>query len=103
MVFTAPGSGASGTFPGSVITVTVNTDATGTATAPAFTANATAGGPYNVTATINGLTANFALTNKPGQAANIAPVAGTTPQSAQLTVAFSPALAVKVRTRAATL
>ena len=96
VVFTAPGSGASGTFPGSVITVTVNTDATGTATAPAFTANATAGGPYNVTATINGLTANFALTNKPGQAANIAPVAGTTPQSAQLTVAFSPALAVKV-------
>ncbi len=98
VVFTAPsGSGIpSGFFTGNVSTITVNTDATGTATAP-FTANIFASTTaYNVTATINGLTATFVLTNKPGTAANMAPVAGTTPQSAQLTVAFTNAPAVKV-------
>jgi uncharacterized repeat protein (TIGR01451 family) len=65
VTFTAPNSGASGTFPGSSLTAMVNTNASGIATAPTFTANGTAGGPYNVIASIGaGLpTANFALTN----------------------------------------
>jgi uncharacterized repeat protein (TIGR01451 family) len=62
VTFAAPVSGASGTFSGSAI---VNTDASGVATAPTFTANGTAGGPYSVVASIGtGLpTASFALTN----------------------------------------
>lgn len=59
VAFTAPASGASGVFAGST---TVATDINGVATAPAFTANA-APGTYNVTATINSLTATFSLTN----------------------------------------
>jgi hypothetical protein len=55
--------------PYDLLSVSEWTDATGTATAPAFEANATAGGPYNVTATVvvqsgTTLTANFALTNQ---------------------------------------
>ena len=66
--FTAPASGPSGTFPGSVTTATVATSANGVATAPTFTANGTIGGPYNVVAEIGiGFpTANFALTNTKG-------------------------------------
>lgn len=62
VTFTPPGSGASGAFTGSA---TVNTDASGVATAPTFTANGTAGGPYNVVASIGTAlpTAAFALTN----------------------------------------
>ena len=61
VTFTAPGNGASGSFAGST---TVNTNAQGVATSPAFTANGTIGS-YNVTATAPsvGGTANFALTN----------------------------------------
>src|SRR5687767_14048214 len=43
VTFTAPSSGASGTFAGGCLTVTVITDANGVATAPQFTANAQAG------------------------------------------------------------
>jgi hypothetical protein len=65
VTFTAPGSGASGTFPGSVTTATATTNATGVATAPTFTANGTVGGPYNVVASIGASqpTATFSLTN----------------------------------------
>jgi len=64
VTFTAPPSGASGTFPGPSTTAVVLTNNSGQATAPAFTANAT-GGSYNVVASIgpNTPTANFALTN----------------------------------------
>ena len=67
VTFTAPGSGASGTFPGSTLTATANTNASGVATAPVFTANGTAGGPYVVTASVLGVStpANFSLTNIP--------------------------------------
>ena len=61
VVFTAPGSGASGTFGGSS-TATVNTGANGVATAPALTANA-ATGAFVVTAANGGLSASFNLTN----------------------------------------
>jgi hypothetical protein len=64
VTFTAPGSGASGTFPGPSTTAVVLTNGTGVVTAPTLTANAI-GGSYNVIASIGtGLpTATFALTN----------------------------------------
>src|SRR5437016_5521016 len=65
VTFTAPGSGPSGTFPGNVTTANAVTNGSGVATAPVFTANGTAGGPYNVVASLGtGLpTANFSLSN----------------------------------------
>jgi hypothetical protein len=67
VTFAAPSVGASGTFAGGATTANVNTDATGVATAPTFTANSTPG-PYTVTATVAGVVApaNFLLTNLPG-------------------------------------
>ena len=64
VTFTAPSSGASGTFTGNVTTVSAFTDVNGVATAPTFTANGTAGS-YSVTATLpSGLpSATFNLTN----------------------------------------
>src|SRR6266446_202299 len=64
VTFTAPGSGASGTFPGPSATAVVSTDSNGVATAPTFTANSI-GGAYNVIASIGTSlsTATFALTN----------------------------------------
>ncbi len=61
VTFTAPGSGASGTFNGSS---TVTTNSSGVATAPTFTANSVAGS-YTVTASVSGITtpASFSLTN----------------------------------------
>jgi hypothetical protein len=64
VTFTAPGSGASGTFGGGVTTATTN--ASGLATSAVFTANTTAGGPYNVGAASGTGSLNFALTNTPG-------------------------------------
>jgi len=71
VTFTAPASGASGTFPGNVKTANASTDPSGIATAPVFTANGTAGGPYNVVASIAGgsPSANFSLTNLKGDQA----------------------------------
>ena len=61
--FTAPTSGASGTFAGAGTTLNVVTDANGVATTSALTANGTAG-TFSVTATVAGLTpASFSLTN----------------------------------------
>ncbi len=63
VAFTAPSTGASGKFSNNTATITVATNASGIASAP-FTANGTAGGPYNVTAASSGLTTvNFSLTN----------------------------------------
>src|SRR6202012_4695222 len=50
VTFTAPASGASGTFAGGVHTATTN--GSGVATAPVFTANSTAG-TYTVTASVS--------------------------------------------------
>jgi len=62
VTFTAPTSGASGTFAGNVRTATTN--ASGVATSVTFTANSTAGS-YTVTGSVQGVsaTANFSLTN----------------------------------------
>jgi hypothetical protein len=73
VTFTAQSSGASGSFPAAGCAsqvhsydCTVDTDANGNATAPVFTANDIAGGPYTVTAAAAGLTsAIFSLTNLP--------------------------------------
>jgi hypothetical protein len=64
VLFTAPSSGATGSFAGGVTTATVVTDVNGVATAPAFTANTTSGG-YTVTAAVVGVTtsASFGLMN----------------------------------------
>jgi hypothetical protein len=64
VVFTAPSTGASGTFLGGSNSITVATNGSGIATAPAFTANGTPGGPYPVSVTAGSATpATFLLTN----------------------------------------
>src|SRR5947207_3047381 len=62
VTFTAPGTGASGSFAGGVNTATTN--GSGVATSATFTANNVAGGPYTVTASVAGVAtpANFSLT-----------------------------------------
>ena len=64
VTFTAPSTGASGTFSvSSTVSTTVNTNSSGVATASAFTANSISGS-FSVTATVSGLTsASFSLTN----------------------------------------
>lgn len=65
VTFTAPTSGATGTFVGGQSVVTTITDATGLASAPTFTANGILGS-YTVTATSSAVpaTATFSLTNR---------------------------------------
>ncbi|MEA2236859.1 MAG: hypothetical protein QOC81_1583 [Thermoanaerobaculia bacterium] len=62
VTFTAPSSGASGTFSNGTTSASVITDASGVATAPAFTANATAGS-YLITATSGAFSTTFSLSN----------------------------------------
>ena len=87
VTFTPPAAGASGTFaPGGN---TATTGANGVATSGAFTANATAGGPYNVVASATGATsANFAMTNTAGAAAKVTPTTGSG-QSTTISTAFA--------------
>jgi hypothetical protein len=72
VTFTGPSSGASETFATGgnctsnphVYACTATTAATGLATSTVFTANATAGGPYNIAASASGTnTVNFSETN----------------------------------------
>ena len=68
LTFTAPGSGATGSFAGGINTATTNSS--GIATASAFTANAIAGS-YTVTASVSGATsASFSLTNTSSSSAS---------------------------------
>jgi len=94
VTFTAPGSGASGTFAGGVNTATTNSS--GIATSAVFTANAVAG-TYTLTASVAGVgtSANFSLTNLAGSAANIAATSGT-PQNAVVNTAFAAQLQATV-------
>ena len=63
VTFTAPSSGPGGSFAGARTRVTVRTNSSGIAIAPAFTANSQAGG-YIVTATVHGVRSlAFALVN----------------------------------------
>ncbi|MFL6113099.1 MAG: LamG-like jellyroll fold domain-containing protein, partial [Catenulispora sp.] len=69
VTFTAPSSGASGTFATGTATTTVITDANGQAAAGAFAANTT-GGAYTVSASTSGAPAtSFSLTNAAGSPA----------------------------------
>jgi hypothetical protein len=72
VTFTAPSSGAGGTFATSgTNTVTVGADVSGNASAPTFTANDTPGS-YTVTATSADGSVTFAMTNSaPGKPAAI--------------------------------
>ena len=92
VTFAAPGSGASTTLSSTTATTDVNGKASVTATA-----NATAGGPYTVTATVAGVAgaASFALTNTPGAPAKITVIGGS-PQSAKISTPFANALQVQV-------
>ena len=66
VTFTAPASGAGGTFAGGGTTTSVTSGVDGVATAPQLTANGTAGS-YTVTAAVAGVTpATFSLTNTTG-------------------------------------
>ncbi len=96
VVFTAPATGAGGTFTGGLASVTAVSNAAGLATTPAFTAN-TVAGSYAITARVNGVAtaATFLMTNRPGAAALIAIVSGT-PQSASLSTAFATPLEVVI-------
>src|ERR1035437_4574413 len=87
VTFTAPATGAGGTFAGGVNTATTN--GSGVATSVVFTANGTAGA-YTVTASATGTStpASFSLTNTAGAAASIAATSGT-PQSATVGTAFA--------------
>ena len=66
VTFTAPATGASGTFVNGTTTENDTTDANGMATSTIFSANATTGGPYSVAATVAGVSApaDFSLTNR---------------------------------------
>jgi len=107
VTFSAPSSGASGTFSNTGInTVVVTTDSQGQANAPAFTANGTAGS-YEVTAVAStgpsgspivdsSTTATFYLTNtSTGVASSITAVAGND-QSTEVGTAFSTDLEAEV-------
>jgi hypothetical protein len=97
VTFTAPASGASGTFNNSTATIVVATNGSGVASAP-FTANGAAGGPYTVTAAATGqTTVNFLLTNIAGMPSTMTANSGTTPQSTVVNTPFPNALAVTVK------
>jgi len=97
VAFTAPASGASGTFADTGTNTTgASTDANGVATSPLFTANAIAG-TNDVTATVAGAStpATFNLTNLSGSAVTITATSGT-PQKAVIGSAFSAPLVATV-------
>ena len=96
VTFSAPLSGASGLFSSSAATsVTVGTDATGSASAPPFTANETPAS-YTVTASSSYGSVSFTLTNT---AAGVpASIVETSPasESADVTTSYAQALQVKI-------
>jgi hypothetical protein len=87
ITFTAPSSGASGTFTGGTNVVTATTDSNGNATVT-FTANATAGS-YTVTATAPGFAGDavFTMTNTAVSTPTIYATGGT-PQTTFTNTAF---------------
>ncbi len=97
VVFTAPATGASGTFAASASNAeTDTTDATGVATSSAFTANGTIGA-VTVTASVAGVTAttSYSLTNTSGPPASITPTSGSL-QDAAVSGAFGAPLVATV-------
>jgi len=97
VTFTAPASGASGTFASnSTATETDTTNASGVATSSTFTADTTAGA-YTAKATVTAVTtaASFKLTNITGAVVSIAATSGT-PQSASVNAGFAAPLVATV-------
>src|SRR5579884_932788 len=98
VTFTAPTSGASGVFSSTnTYTASVQTNAQGLATAPAFTANQTAG-TYSVTASASGISgsAGFLLTNSnAGVSSGVTAYTGSN-QSATVASAYSSPLQAQV-------
>src|SRR5262249_26423027 len=91
--FTAPASGASGSFSNSTASISGTTDANGQVS-EAFTAN-TQAGSYTVTAADAGSdSVSFSLTNDPGPASKL--VFGVQPSTTTAGNAISPAVTVKV-------
>lgn len=97
VTFTAPASGASGVFPGGVLTYTASTNASGLATSAVFTANSTQGS-YSVLASVSGVAtpASFALTNVQRAAASVT-ASGGTPQTTAVGTAFPASLTAIVK------
>lgn len=93
VTFTAPSAGPGGFFQGNNVVIT---DADGYAEAPVLIANTVAGN-FTATASVVGLAqvATFDLTNLPGQATQLIPVAGS-PQSTVVNTAFATNLQVLV-------
>jgi hypothetical protein len=96
VVFTAPATGASGTFAGGTSTETDTTNASGVATSSTFTANGTLGA-VTVSATVAGATAtaNFSLSITSGPAASITATSGSL-QDATISTAFEAPLVATV-------
>jgi protocatechuate 3,4-dioxygenase beta subunit len=94
--FNAPASGASGTFANSGSnTVTVGTDASGTATAPTFTANDTTGS-YSVHAESDFGSTNLYLTNTASGLAASSAATGATAQEAGVNSRYGQPLQAQV-------
>ncbi|HEY1189381.1 MAG TPA: Calx-beta domain-containing protein, partial [Gemmata sp.] len=92
VTFTAPGSGASAVFSTSTNMITANTDAAGTASSGAVTANGTDGGSYTVSAQAAGGTTpstNFSLTNLPATSVSINDVTQTEGDSGTMSFTFT--------------
>jgi Bacterial Ig-like domain (group 3)/FG-GAP-like repeat/Beta-propeller repeat/Divergent InlB B-repeat domain len=97
VTFSAPASGPSGTFAGSVTSVNVTANASGNAQAPVFTANSIAGA-YTVTASATAyFAANFNLTNNPGPPASVGPASQSSGLSAAVGTAFGSPLQALVQ------
>jgi hypothetical protein len=96
VTFTAPSSGASGSFAGG--TNTAVTNSSGLATAAAFTANSISGS-YRVAASVPGVsgTARFRLTNEAAAGASSITTTSGTPQTATVGTAFANPLVVTVK------
>lgn len=96
VTFTAPATGASGTFANGTATETDVTNASGQATSTPFTANGLSGADV-VVATVAGATASatFNLTNSSGPPATVTAASGT-PQSAAPHTAFAAPLVALV-------
>ena len=96
VVFTAPATGASGTFSNGTNTETDTTNSSGVVTSSTFTANGTVGA-NTVIASVAGVTAttNFSLTNTSGPAASIAATSGSL-QNAIISTPFGAPLVATV-------
>ena len=96
VTFTAPATGASGTFANTTVTEIDTTNTAGVATSTAFTANGTSGA-YTVTASVAGAStpANFSLTNAGGSPVTVVATSGT-PQTATVDTAFAAPLVATV-------